>query len=239
MKKTIALVGALASMTGTAAAELGGEAHAGYATQYIFRGQDLGNNLFYGGFDGTYSGLFGMKNLSANAGVWGGKFEFSPAGGPEVDYEVDFFGSLGYDFGKLRAEAGYTYYLFDVDGRDSQEAFFSLSSFCEKLEMHFAVTYFLDIRDQDNGGYLEGTVSRSFELNEKLSLDLELLAAYLIEESEFSHLGATVALPFRLNDAFTVSPYVAATIELAGLKVVSPSNAQNEYIAGVSVSAGF
>ena len=235
MKKTIALVGALASMTGAAAAELGGEAHAGYATQYIFRGQDLGNNLFYGGFDGTYSGLFGMKNLSANAGVWGGKFEFSP----EVDREVDFFGSLAYDFGKLHAEAGYTYYLFDVDGLDSQEAFFSLSSFCEKLEMHFALTYFLDIRDQDNGGYLEGTVSRSFELNEKLSLDLELIAAYLTEESEFSHLGATVALPFRLNDAFTVSPYVAATIELAGLKVVSPSNAQNEYIAGVRVSAGF
>ncbi|MFP6882573.1 MAG: hypothetical protein VCA34_16600 [Roseibacillus sp.] len=48
-----------------------------------------------------------------------------------------------------------------------------------------------------------------------------------------------MALPFRLNDAFTVSPYVAATIELAGLKVVSPSNAQNEYIAGVSVSTGF
>jgi hypothetical protein len=239
MKKTIALIGAMASMMGGAAAELSGEAHAGYATQYIFRGQDLGNNLFYGGFDGTYSGLFGMKNLSANAGVWGGRFDFSPAGGPKVEGELDLLGSLAYDFGKVQAEVGYTYYLLDADGLDSQEAFASLSSYCEKYEMHFALSYFMDIRDQDNGGYLEASVSKNFELNEKLSLNIEFLAAYLVEDSEFSHLGATLALPYQLNDIFTISPYVAATIELAGLKLVSPSNAENEYIGGVSISAGF
>ena len=240
MKKSIALIGALASLTGGTVAELGGEAHVGYATQYIFRGQDLGNTLFYGGFDGTYSGLFGRKSLSANAGVWGGTFDFSPAGGPDVDGEVDLFGSLAYDFGKFQAEVGYTFYIFpDADGLDSQEAFFTLSSYCEACKMYFALTYFLDIEDQDNGGYLEATVSRSFEINEKLSVDVELLAAYLTEESEFSHVGATVALPYQLSDIFTISPYVAATLELDGLKTVSPSNAENEYIGGVSISAGF
>lgn len=239
MKKTILVIGALASMIGGAAAELSAGAHAGYATQYIFRGQDLGNSLFYGGFDGSYSGLFGMKNLSANAGVWGGRFDFSPAGGPKVEGELDFYGSLGYKFGKIEAEVGYTYYLFDAGGLDSQEAFAKLSTYCEKCEMEFALAYFLDLRDQDNGGYLEASVSKNIELSEKLSLDIELLGAYLAEESEFSHVGATVALQYQLNDMFTISPYVAATIELAGLKVVSPSDAQNEYIGGVSVSADF
>ena len=238
MKNTIAVVGALASMMSVAAAELSGEAHAGYATQYIFRGQDLGNNLFYGGFDGTYSGLFGMKNLSANAGAWGGQFDFSSAGGAAIDGELDLYGSLGFDFGKVQAEAGYTYYLFD-GATNSQEAFASLSTYCEKCEMHFALTYFVDIADQDQGGYLEATISKSFEFNEKLSLDIEFLAAYLVEETEFSHVGVTLALPYQLNDIITVSPYVAATFELGGLKTVSPSSAGNEYIAGASVSAGF
>ncbi len=239
MKKTITLIGALASLTGGAAAELGGEAHAGYATGYIFRGQDLGDHLFYGGIDGTYSGLFGMKSLSVNAGLWAATFDSSSVPGSTVDAEVDFFGSVSYDFGPVEAEAGYTYYLFDAEGLDSQEAFFSLSSYCEALKTYFALAYFLDIRDQDNGGYLEGTAARSFEINEKLAIDVEILAAYLIEEGNFSHLGATVALPFQITDAITVSPYVAATLELEGLKAVSPSNAENEFIGAVSVSAGF
>lgn len=240
MKRLIALTGAVASLTGGAAAEFGGEMHVGYATQYIFRGQDLGNKLFYGGFDGTYSGLFGMKQLSANAGFWAGTFDFSPAGGPDIDSEIDLYGSLGYDFGKVQAEVGYTYYWFpDPDGTDSQEAFFSLSSFCEACKVYFALTYFQDIANQDNGGYLEATAARSFALGEKFAVEVELLAAYLIEEGEFSHLGATVALPFQLNEVFTISPYVAATVELDGLQTVSPSDAENEYIAGVSLSAGF
>jgi hypothetical protein len=240
MKKSIALIGAASLLTGAAVAELSGEAHVGYATQYIFRGQDLGNSLFYGGFDGTYSGLFGMKQVSASAGVWGGTFDFSPAGGPDVDSEVDIYGSLGYDFGAFQLETGYTFYLFpDTDDLDSQEAYFSLKAYCESCQVHAALTYYLDIADQDNGGYLEATVSRSFELSEKLSVDVELLAAYLLEEGEFSHVGATLALPIQLGEIFTISPYVAATIELDGLQDVSPSDAENEYIAGISLSAGF
>ncbi len=236
----MALMGVWASLAGGAAAELGGEAHAGYATRYIFRGQDYGNTLFYGGFDGTYSGLFGMKSLAANAGVWAGNFDYSPAVGPDIDSEIDVFGSLGYDFGMLQAEAGYTFYLFPDSGvDDSQEAFFRLSSYWQACEIFVALTYFLDIEDQDNGGYLEATASRSFDLGEKLSLDVELLAAYLFEEGEFSHLGATVAFPYRIGEVLTVSPYAAMTLELEGLKSVSPSNAENEYIGGVSLSAGF
>ena len=76
-------------------------------------------------------------------------------------------------------------------------------------------------------------------MSERFSLDVEFLAAYLLEEVEFSHLGVTVALPFHVNDVITISPYAAATFELGGLQTVSPSDAQNEYIVGASVSAGF
>lgn len=242
MKRLSALIGAVAaSLVGPATAEFEGEVQAGYATQYIFRGQDYGNSLFYGGFDGTYSSLFGMKKLSANAGVWAGTFDFSPAGGPDIDSEIDLYGSLGYNLGEnARFDVGYTYYLFPDEGDfDSQEAFFSLSAYSESLETHFALTYHLDIADQDNGGYLEGTAARRFALNDKLSLDVELLAAFLLEEGEFSHLGATFAMPYQLTDLITVSPYLSATLELDGLEGVSPVDAENEYIGGVTISAGF
>lgn len=240
MKKTIALIGVLASMTSGANAELTLDANAGYASEYIFRGQDYGNSLLYGGFDATYSGLFGLRKLSGRAGTWAGNFETRPAGGVNFDSEFDFYGALGYDLGFAQAEAGYTYYLFpDAGSLDSQELFFSFSKYCEECQMNFALTYFLDLEDQDNGGYLQATVSKSYTLSERLSLDIELLGAYLVEEGDFSHLGATISFPFVITDVLTLTPYVSGTLELDGLSTVSPTNAQNELIGGITLSAGF
>ena len=79
--KTIgALAAASALVAGNASAEVEYELHAGYTSEYLFRGLDLGHDLVEAGVDVATE----WNGLGLSAGAWYGSFDATALGTPGV-----------------------------------------------------------------------------------------------------------------------------------------------------------
>jgi hypothetical protein len=231
-RKTIgALAAASALVAGNASAEVEYEIHAGYTSEYLFRGLDLGNDLTELGVDVATE----YNGIGLSAGVWYGSFN---AGGVTLD-ETDVYGEMSKDFGFATAAMGYIYYFNFGPGaaQDAGELYFSLAQ--TYFGVDFAGTYFWDLNGADNDGYYEFSASKGFELSPCVTLNTGLTIGYLFEETEFSHLGAKVSVDWAFTETATLSPFVAASWGLNNAAGNTHSNAEEEFVAGSILSVSF
>ena len=223
-----AIVAASALAAGNASAEVEYEIHTGYTSEYLFRGTDLGNDLVEAGVDMSTE----VNGIGISAGAWFGSFE---SFGDDFT-ELDVYGEVSKDFGFATFAVGYIKYINDsgdffVD--DAQEVYFSLAQ--TYFGVDFALAYYWDI-ETDNNGYSELSASKGFELSPCLTLNTELTLGYLWEESDFAHLTGKVSLDWAFTETATLSPFVAASLELED---DYNTGGDDEFVAGSMLSVSF
>jgi len=239
--KTIgALAAASALVAGNASAEVEYEIHTGYSSMYLFRGQDLGDDLIEAGVDVAAE----FNGLGLSAGAWYGSFLSPspvPGGFDSNQDELDIYGEVSKDLGFVTAAVGYIYY-YNPQGfanklgnpiDDAQEAYFSIAKSYFGLDM--SLTYFWDI-ETDNDGYSEFAASKGFELSPCLTLNTGAILAYFVEEGDLAHLTAKVSLDWAFTETATLSPFVAHSW---GLGETRNYTSDNELVAGTLLSVSF
>ncbi len=183
------------------------EIHAGYSTEYIFRGLNFGDHLIETGIDASYE----LAGFGLSAGAWYATYD---VGGVDAE-ELDLYAEVSKDLGFMTAAVGYIFYHFPNaaggTGFDSQEVYFSLGK--EFFGYETALTYYWETEDagSGSGGYLEATVDKGYELSPCLALNTGAALGYLVEESEFAQVTAKVSLDWAFTETATLSPYVAAS----------------------------
>lgn len=237
--KTIgALAAASALVAGNAQAEVEYELHTGYSTEYLFRGLDLGQDLVEVGLDAATE----WNGLGFSAGAWYGSYD--TYGEYDID-ELDLYGEVSKDFGFLTAAVGYIYYFNeDVISRtssfkvidDAQEVYFSVAR-----DLGFAkasLTYFWDV-EQDNDGYSELALTRAFELNQCLTLNVGTNIGYLVEQGQATAWTTKVSLDWGFAEHAKLSPFVAASFALSDDVDTAYYHSSDEIVAGSMLSVGF
>ena len=235
--KTIgALAAASALVAGNAQAEVEYEIHTGYSSMYLFRGLDLGDHLVEAGFDAAAE----YEGFGFSAGFWGAAFD-APGSTNDVDNEVDFYTEVSKDFGYLTAAVGYIYY-WNVGsfGPDNQEVYFSLAH-----DLGFAsasLTYFWDVDSTvggDTDGYTELALSRAFELNQCLALNVGTSVGYLVEGGDFTSWTTKASLDWGFAETAKVSPFIAYSVALGESTGSAWADTENEFVAGSMLSVAF
>ncbi len=236
--KTIgALAAASALVAGNAKAEVEYELHTGYSSEYVFRGLDLGDDLVEVGLDAAYE----WNGLSLSGGVWAAAFDSSSNTGNEIDSEIDIYAEVSKDLGFMTASAGYIYYYnLGRLGADNQEVYAKFSR-----DLGFAtisLTSYWDVDDTQKGdtdGYTELGFSKSFELNQCLTLNVGTNVSYLIEDHEFVAWTSKVSLDWGFAEHAKLSPFVAVSIGLGDAQHTAWSSTENELTGGSMLSVSF
>ena len=164
MRKHTKIIGAMAAasalLAGYASAELEGEVHVGYSSEYEFRFVDLGDDLVEAGVDLSYDAGF----VGLSAGAWYGSVD------NQFDSfnELDLYAAISKELGPVNLELGYIYYGFDATGStDTQEVYLS-ATYNLPWEIALSATYYYDF-DAANGWYLQPELSKSFKFNDCLA----------------------------------------------------------------------
>ncbi len=236
--KTIgALAAASALVAGNANAEVEYELHGGYSSEYLFRGLDLGDHLVELGLDAAYE----MNGFTVSGGVWATAFDSSGASSNQTDNETDLYTEVSKDFGFMTASVGYIYYWNAGRlGKDNQEVYVGLSR-----DLGFAnasVTYFGDVdrtNKSDTEGYTELALSRGFELNQCLTLNLSTNVGYLVEGGDFTAWTSKASLDWGFAEHAKVSPFVAVSLGLGDSRNTSWNSTENELLGGSMLSVSF
>ena len=232
--KTIgALAAASALVAGNASAEVEYEIHTGYTNEYLFRGQDFGDDLAEVGADVSTE----WNGLGLSAGAWFASFSnntpAAPAGDVRFD-ELDIYGEVSKDLGFATAAVGYIWYLQDANlFDDAQEAYVSLSR--QFVGVDFSLAYYWDV-ESDNDGYSQLKASKGFEISPCLTLNTGAALGYFVEEGDLAHLTTKVSLDWAFTETATLSPFVSNSWGLAETRNYT---SRNEFVAGSLLSVSF
>jgi len=225
---------------------------------YIWRGQELSKDSAVV----EPSMTVGYKGFSAN--IWGNldTNPYSTTAGqddPSRWNETDLTLSYAKSFGTLNAEGGYIYY--GLDGvKDSQEVFLKLG--LDTL-LSPSLTAYRDVGTYPHWYFLLG-ISHSFEITEKVSLELSASASYLKSEDsddypEINSSGASTgnkfenfhdgvisaSLPISLTKYISVTPVVSCAFPLSDdagdeMKYRSKKGDDNVFVyGGLTLSMAF
>ncbi len=238
--KTIgALAAASALAAGTASAQVEYEIGAGYASEYLFRGLNLGQDLIDVGVEASTE----FSGLGVSAGAWyGSVHNIVGPGVPNLSYdELNLFTEVSKDLGFAEVSVGYIFYHFQKNQvgqflADQQEIYFGLSRDFGFAEA--SLTYFWDI-EGDNDGYLELGVAKGFELSQCLTLNVDAALGYYVEPGEFGHLTTKISLDYALTDTATVSPFIAGSLALSDEPGTFTWGSKNQFVSGVALKVAF
>ena len=269
-------------MAGNASAEVEYTLGTGYSNEYLFRGDNLGQDLV----EASASASTEWNGIRLSAGAWYGSFDSSvnPVGSLleglgvpippgqslsqfaineyDVD-ELDLFVEASKDLGFVTATVGYIYYHYEnnIDNGsadlvlnllnsfspgsipgfgsmydDSQELYVKLSR-----DLGFAnayAVYYWDI-EGDNDGYSEIGLSRGFELNQCLTLNLGTNVGYLVEQGNATAWTTKAALDWGFAEHAKLSPFVALAVQLSDDDDNYTSGFGNEFVGGCMLSTSF
>ena len=221
-------IGALATVSalvaGIAQAEVEYTLHAGYSSEYLFRGQSVGKALVETGINASTE----VNGLTIAAGIWNGSVQNSYE-------EIDIYGSVTKDLGFADASIGYIAYAYPnyANGR-TQEISFGLSR-----DLGFAqatLTYFWGVEGAEgldtNYGYTELGFARSFELSPCLNLNAATNVGYYGEAGELTSWTTKASLDYGFAEHAKLSPFVAYSSAIADAL-------EDEFSAGGMLSVSF
>ena len=244
--KTIgALAAASALVAGNASAEVEYTLGTGYTSEYLWRGANLGEDLV----EATVSATTEWNGLNWSAGAWYGSYDRNQAFDDGVDVEnieydvdeLDLFAEVSKDLGFVTAGLGYIYYMNEdsfglVD--DAQEVYVKLSR-----DLGFAsayAVYFWDVEEGDNDGYSEIGLSRGFELNQCLTLNLSTNYGFMFEETQDTAWTTKAALDWGFAENAKLSPFVALSVALSDNQHGEYyGDTKNELVGGCMLSTSF
>jgi hypothetical protein len=234
--KTIgALAAASALVAGIASAEVEYTLGTGYSSEYLFRGDNLGQDLV----EASASASTEWNGLGLSAGAWYGSYDAN-IGPAELDVdELDLFAEASKDLGFATAALGYIYYMNEdtfglVD--DVQELYVKLSR-----DLGFAnayAAYYWDL-EGDNDGYSELGLSRGFELNQCLTLNLGTNIGYMWEDDQDTSWTTKASLDWGFAESAKLSPFVALAVQLTDDDDNYTAGFGNELIGGCMLSTSF
>lgn len=228
--KTIgALAAASALVAGNAQAEVEYQISAEYASMYLFRGADLGDNLTDVALDAAYD----YNGVNISGGVWAAAFDSSANTGNQIDSEIDWYAEIGKDFGFANLSVGYIYYWnLGALGPDSQEVPFTISRDFGWADIY--LTYFWSVDGPNNNGYTELGGSHAWELSPCLALNYSNNIGFLMEEGDFTAWTNKISLDWGFTETAKVSPFIAFSIDCAQVRGID-----DEFLGGSMLSVSF
>ncbi len=243
--KTIGAFLAVAALSsGAAMAEIEGDIYAGYATQYNFRGVNNGDDLGEAGVN--LSTKCPLTGGTITAGVWYGSVN---ADDRLLDNQMISTLGISKQFDAVDVGFGFIRYDFDNSGRsffsDTSEIYLSAATdLYAGVRGKVAAYYDVEIND---GWYLEGTLSKSFEINETVDLTvtggLSVYQSHASNTDGLNQLFVTVAMPWAVKDNVTLTPYVkysdVDSDQFSGINGGDLDSGDNEFFGGIRLSVSF
>jgi hypothetical protein len=246
--KTIgALAAASALVAGNASAEVEYTLGTGYTSEYIFRGQNLGQDLV----EVSASASTEWNGLGLSAGAWYGSYDTGlDIGGRDADIdELDLFGEVSKDLGFVTAALGYIYYMNeDIGGRNGGGAF-AFADDCQEVYVKFSrdlgfanayAAYYWEVEgDSNHDDYSEIGLSRGFELNQCLTLNLATNIGYMWDPDQDTSWTTKASLDWGFAESAKLSPFVALAVQLTDDNDNYTSGFGNELVGGCMLSTSF
>ena len=243
--RILALTGLSLSLLGTANADIETSIGAGYASDYVFRGSNYGEDHFEASIDVSGSGnLGGLGDLDFSASLWLGtasNFGGTGISGNEMDISLSASKALSEN---LSLEVGVTNYSYFGDVLtvgiplpDDLEPYIGLGTSLGGISLGVAA-HFNEGGAQLHDMYWEFTAGYEMEVSGNVTLGLAGVIGHWDEVgagAEDTYYGISAGLSIAVSDSITVTPYLSHTID--GNQVVGPPD--DETVAGVSVSIGF
>jgi uncharacterized protein (TIGR02001 family) len=236
--KTIgALAAASALVAGNASAEVEYTLGTGYTSEYIFRGENIGQDLV----EASASASTEWNGLGLSAGAWYGSYDFNE-GPAEIDVdELDLFAEVSKDLGFATAALGYIYYMNEDIGNfteDTQEVYVKFSR-----DLGFAnayAAYYWELEGgYDYGDYSEIGLSRGFELNQCLTLNLGTNIGYMWADDQDTSWTTKASLDWGFAENAKLSPFVALAVQLTDDDDNYTGGHDNELVGGCMLSTSF
>jgi hypothetical protein len=239
--KTIgALAAASALVAGNASAEVEYTLGTGYTSEYIFRGENLGEDLV----EASLSASTEWNGLGLSAGAWYGSYDNGGAQRTEGDVdELDLFAEVSKDLGFATAAVGYIYYMnepYTLD--DMQEVYVKFSRDLGFANAYAAYYWELEGGTHDGadfGDYSEIGLSRGFELNQCLTLNLATNIGYMWADDQDTSWTTKASLDWGFAENAKLSPFVALAVELTDDNNNYTDGHDNELVGGCMLSTSF
>ena len=222
--------------------------HAGFASEYLWRGQDLGDRLVDAGFDaqGTWNGI------DLSGGLWYGDFQ-APTGyhpssglGSANASELDITLQAGKKFGAFSADVGYIYYNYPqgsanrylVPVHDNQEIYFQVGYDFGFVQS--SLTYFWSVAGQNNQGYTELALARAFPINPAFTLNLATNLGYQVEMGRLTAWTSKASLDYAFAQHAKFSPFIAASVALSDNDYsYYTAGSKNQLVGGAEITVTF
>jgi hypothetical protein len=190
----------------------------------------------------------------------------TPLSGPNLDYsELDLFASLNYDagWGKIGLVAT-NYNFFDTfSGKVNGTSFGTAAdpdstiTNASDLGLTFAIPVgdfniyaasYYDLRI--HAPYFEVGADYTFKVSDKFSLVASAQLGYAGNdyytyvnttgvENGFTHVRVGITAPYKVTDAFTVTPYIACNFELEAREAINVTESPQDVFGGLSLSYSF
>ena len=215
----------------TPSADLGVGFGVGYTNEYVFRGENRGDDLFEASIGVSGSGsLLGLGDLDLSAGLWLGTYtdpgqsQTSARSLHEMRINMEASKSLG-SFDLAVGVTNYSYFGNTAQA-DNLEPYVALGTELAGLSVGIGL---YDTEDADEP-YRQITVGRTVDLGD-LSLSVDGVIGTL-NEFDDTFYGISVGLPIAASDNITVTPHVSAIFG-------DTTSGDDEFTAGVNLDFGF
>ena len=218
--RILALTGLSLSLLGTANADIETSIGAGYASDYVFRGNNNGADLFDASIGVSGSG----NTFDWAADLWLASFD----GGNELDISVSASKSLSDNLNLTMGVTNYSYFG-GAAGADDLEPYVSLGTSLGGISLGVGAYYNESGEAGEHDIYWEITAGHEVELSMGV-LGISAVLGHFDEGDDDTYYGIRAGLSIAVSDSITVTPYVSHTIDGAS---------GDETVAGVSVGFGF
>ncbi|MCB1233214.1 MAG: hypothetical protein KDN19_23420 [Verrucomicrobiae bacterium] len=206
---------------------LGATLSAGYMTNYVFYGVDLGEHGIWTSVDYTIDAM----GIPVDVGVW----YINPADGFAND-ELDVYASVTQEFAGFDVTTGVVGYFFPESGADATyELALGLGRSLGVVDWNGTARYDFELQ----AWYFDTGISKEFALCDSTSLVISTGIGYQIDYwaagNAFNDVYVKAALPIALRSNVTLEPYVAGLFALDAI-----DGFQDDIIhGGVSLSVDF
>jgi len=235
--RVLGLAGLSIAMLGASAnAEIESEFSLGYADEYIFRGLELGDDLYEFSLD--FSGT-GYCDFDWSAGIWYGFYEVKDALVRELDNgdvefeddgdeELDIYLGVSKDFSFGTFGVGAIRYIYSDDVSlygDYTELYLNYGISFNAIDLGAAIYWTVDserIAGEDLNGdwYAELTATYNFRITETLTGEFGVGVGFFdtdLEDSDgngndgLANYSAHLALTQEISENISLTPYVSFT----------------------------
>ena len=230
----------------SANAEIESEFSLGYANEYIFRGLELGDDLYEFSFD--FSGT-GYCDFDWNAGIWYGMYEnsFGSSDFERNEEEVDLYLGIAKETGFGTFGFGAIRYIYpDYDDSDTLELYLSYGISFNAIDLGAAIYWTVDAQraaDLESGDwYAELTAVYNFQLTETLTGEVGVGVAFFDARwgDGLATYSAHLALSQEISENITLTPYVSLTSNDSDYdRVIPGSDGDDNLNFGSRVSFSF